>query len=53
MWPLDPSKCSHVIYDFGVGSPKESSGEVCFAISILYGVDIFSFVASLIFDSME
>ena len=53
LWSLVPSKCPHIIYDFGVESPKESSGEVCFAIRILYGVDIFRFVASLFLDSME
>ena len=53
LWPLVPSKCPHIIYDFGVESPKESSGEVFFAIRILYGVDIFRFVASLFLDSME
>ena len=53
LWSLVPSKCPHIIYDFGVKSPKESSDEVCFAIRILYGVDIFRFVASLLFVSME
>ena len=32
LWSLVPSKCPHIIYDFGVESPKESSGEVSFAI---------------------
>ena len=53
LWSLVPSKCPHIIYDFGVESPKESSGEVSFAIRILSGVDIFRCVASLLFDSME
>ena len=53
LWSLVPSKCPHIIYDFGVEYPKESSGEVSFAIRILYGVDIFRFVASLLFVSME
>ena len=53
LWSLVPSRCPHFIYDFRVETPKESSGEVSFAIGILYGVDIFRFVASLILVSME
>ena len=53
LWSLVPSKCPHIIYDFGVEYPKESGGEVIFSIRILYGVDIFRFVASFLFVSMD
>lgn len=53
LWSLVPSKCPHIIYDFVVEFPKESSGEVSFTIRILSGVNIFRCVASLLFVSME
>ena len=43
LWSLVPSKCPHIIYDFGVESPKESIGELSFAIGTFSGDDIFHF----------
>ena len=52
LWSLVPSKCPHIIYDFGVESPKESIGELSFAIGTLSGNDIFRFLLSLVLVSM-
>ena len=43
LWSVAPSKCIHIIYDFGVESPKESIGVLSFAIGTFSGDDIFHF----------
>ena len=43
LWSLVPSKCPHIIYDFGVESPKESIGELSFSIGTFSGKVIFAF----------